>query len=134
MPSLRVAISDSGRILPYAATTARSARRASNAETNAGSLSRSGWRSGTPAAAARALTGASDVFWPRPRGRSGCVTTPTTACDDARSASSVGTANAGVPKNARRRPLTVSPLARARQLLDPSNDEIALDPAQAIHE
>ena len=48
---------------------------------------------------ARALTGASEVLWPRPRGRSGCVTTPTTVWGEARSrASSDGTANAGVPK------------------------------------
>ena len=61
---------------------------------------RSGWSTGSPASTARAFTGASDSFWPRPRGRSGWVTTPTTVCGEARSsASSDGTAKAGVPKN-----------------------------------
>ena len=70
---------------------------------------RSGCSTGRPAASARALTGASDTFCPRPRGRSGCVTTPTTVCGEAASsASSVGTANSGVPKKTMRRGGTVA--------------------------
>ena len=73
------------------------------ASRNAGSFMRSGCSTGRPAASARVFTGASDTFWPRPRGRSGCVTTPITECGDAASsASSAGTANAGVPKNTMR--------------------------------
>ena len=40
------------------------------------------------------------VFCPRPRGRSGWVTTATTEWDDSTSRESVGRANSGVPKNA----------------------------------
>ena len=61
---------------------------------------------------ARVLTGASLVFCPRPRGRSGCVTTATTEWRERSSASSVGTANSGVPKNTTR---SGSPLTFCRR-------------------
>ena len=98
MPRRGVASTGSVRIRPYAATTPRSARSAASSARNGSCFSRSGCSTGTPPSIARAFTGASLVFWPRPRGRSGCVTTPTTACADCSSASSEGTANAGVPK------------------------------------
>ena len=46
--------------------------------------------------------GLAETRCPRPRGRSGCVTTPTTRWREASSAASVGTAKSGVPKNAMR--------------------------------
>src|SRR5439155_12983969 len=67
--------------------------------------------------------------WPRPLGRSGWVTTPATSCRDASSASSVGTANSGVPKKTIRR---MSPFSGARELPDLLHDEVALDAAHAI--
>ena len=57
---------------------------------------------GRPLVRARALMGASLGCCPRPRGRSGCETTATTLWVDSRSASSVGTANEGVPKKTTR--------------------------------
>ena len=59
-------------------------------------------RPGVRAARAVILTGASVTFCPRPRGRSGWVTTPTTWCGDLIRCSSEGTANCGVPKNTTR--------------------------------
>ena len=49
----------------------------------------------------------------RPRGLSGCVTTPTTGWRDASRASSVGTAKAGVPKNTMRSGATICRHAQA---------------------
>ena len=63
--------------------------------------------------AASALTGPGVTRWPRPRGRSGWVTTPAVSCRDPSSASSVGTANRGVPKNTTRRVFTICPGVRA---------------------
>ena len=51
---------------------------------------------------ARSATGDGDIFCPRPRGRSGCVTTATTRCGPATRRASVGTANSGVPKKSSR--------------------------------
>ena len=71
--------------------------------------------------------------WPRPRGRSGCETTPTTVWRDSISARRVGTAKAGVPKNTMRSGRAL-PSPGALQLLNLADDEVALDPAQAIDE
>ena len=54
---------------------------------------------GSPRSAASALTGASVTFWPRPRGRSGWVTTPHDPMARVEQRRNVGTANCGVPKN-----------------------------------
>jgi hypothetical protein len=81
------------------------------------------------------LTGAGVGFWPRPRGRSGCVTTPTTSCRDVEQLRSVGAAKAGVPKKAiRRSDASMSPLAGAPQLLDAAHDQLAVEAAQPIDE
>ena len=85
----------------------------------------------------RTFTGGGCRRWPRPFGRSGCVTTPTTWCVEARSASSVGTANSGVPRNSTRRRRRVAHVhhfpsasaCRCRRSIMPT-----LDGTQAIHE
>src|SRR5262249_19203305 len=60
-----------------------------------------GWSTGTPARSASSFTGEAWMCCPRPRGRSGWVTTATTE-PTARHARSEGTENSGVPKKARR--------------------------------
>ena len=57
-------------------------------------------KTGTPDLLGATFTGEGVTFLPRPRGRSGCVTTATTSCRDPASVSSDGTAKPGVPKNA----------------------------------
>src|SRR6266566_2416873 len=82
---------------------------------------------------ASALTGANVTFCPRPRGRSGCVTTPAMVCGQSSRCCSVGTAKRGVPKNA----MFIAcglPFAGARELLDLPDDQILLQAAQAIDE
>src|ERR1051325_8530332 len=81
---------------------------------------------------------------PRPRGRSGCVMTPTTVCDECTRRSSVGTANPGVPKKATRSDISPStrfarsgrgsPFAGFLELLDLADDEISRDAPQPIDE
>ena len=58
-----------------------------------------GCKTGISCAAAHAFTGETVYFCPRPRGRSGCVTTAMTSARSLRSAraASVGTAKEGVP-------------------------------------
>src|SRR6185369_4384939 len=63
-------------------------------------LSVCGCATRSPRAAAASLTGDAVTWRPRPAGRSGCVNTRFTSAPDAASASSVGTANCGVPANA----------------------------------
>ena len=55
-----------------------------------------------PIRAAASFTGGGDGCCPRPRGRSGWVTTASTWCPASTMRSSVGTAKAGVPKKTRR--------------------------------
>ena len=57
-----------------------------------------GRSSGTPSSPAASDTGDASEASPRPRGRSGCETTPTSVVARA-SARRLGTANAGVPMN-----------------------------------
>src|SRR5580692_11433149 len=61
-----------------------------------------GWATSRPCASAISLTGPARSCRPRPLGRSGWVSTPTTLCRDASSAPSAGTANCGVPAKATR--------------------------------
>src|SRR6188768_1532576 len=55
---------------------------------------------GSRCSAASSLTGDARSCCPRPAGRSGCVSTPTTWCRDLSSACSAGSANCGVPAKA----------------------------------
>src|SRR5215470_15951503 len=79
------------------------------------------------------------VARPRPRGRSGWQTTPTTGSGRARSASSVGHANAGVPMNTMRQVVRSEERARARALPSLALElalsrpvEVALQPGETI--
>jgi hypothetical protein len=85
-----------GRIWPNATTTAMSAPSARRRSGHSGSRRRGGWMTGRPAWSAATLMGGGVSFWPRWAGRSGCVTTVTIVWAR-RSASKVGSANAGVP-------------------------------------
>src|SRR4029077_4934886 len=94
------------------------------------------------AALATSFTGEKETSCPRPRGRSGCVITPTISksfC--ARRCFSVGTANDGVPQKTIRiinplRPLCVRlrhlPLALFPELFDFTPDQIALEHAEVL--
>jgi len=104
----------SGSRRPYAATTPSSGSNAAIASRNDASPSFVGCSTARPADSARAFTGDAETCRPRPRGLSGCVTTPTTvAWGEASRASSVGTAKAGVPKNSTRSGITTFPCAGA---------------------
>src|ERR1035437_1329851 len=70
--------------------------------TAAGRRTRSGWYTVRPSPSAACFTGDAAAFCPRPRGRSGGVSTAATSCPARTMASSVGTAKAGVPSNTRR--------------------------------
>src|SRR5687768_300469 len=120
-----------GMSFPYAATTPTSGDQADSAAIVSGSRNRVGWRMGSSRVRATTFTGASVTRCPRPRGRSGCVTTPTTVCSDSISASRDGTAKSGVPKKTMR---TGLPLAGFGELLDLPDDQIFLQAAQAIDE
>src|SRR5215469_11666533 len=88
-----------------------------------------------PAASAVSFTGELDVSCPRPRGRSGCVTTLSTRKSGcAIMCRSDGTANAGVPQNTRRSATSVLPLAGFFQFFDFPLDHVALQHAQVIQE
>src|SRR5713226_1007858 len=94
------------------------------------------------AASAASLTGEKEISPPRPRGRSGCVITPTISRSDcARRCFSVGTANEGVPQktiritNSPRPPggrLRHLPLALFPELLDFPPDQVALQHAEVL--
>src|ERR1700679_2033423 len=88
-----------------------------------------GWYTGIPAATAASFTGELDVSWPRPRGRSGCVTTPSTLNSlSASSSRRVGRANAGVPqKTILSGGTRVLPLAGFFQLANFALDQVALE-------
>src|SRR6266403_5038298 len=102
----------------------------------------SGWYTATLAASATFFTAEKETSCPRPRGRSGCVITPTISKSDcARRCLSVGTANKGVPQKTIRiinppRPpsgrLRHLPLALFPELLDFSFDQVALQHAQVM--
>src|ERR1700733_2184486 len=88
-----------------------------------------GWYTGMPAATAASFTGELDVTWPRPRMRSGCVTTPSTLNSPRTSSSHrVGRANAGVPqKTILSGGMRVLPLAGFFQLANFALDQVALE-------
>ena len=81
---------------------------------------------------AASFIGEVEISWPRPRGRSGCVTTPAIAnsgCDS--NSRSVGRANDGVPqKIIVSGGTSVLPLAGFFQLADFAFDEVALEHAE----
>ena len=82
-----------GRIWPNATTTNTSAPRAPSRAWSSGSRRiRSGVNTGRPSSRARALTGLGHRSLPRPRRRSGWLTTPTSSCPAATRASRLGTA------------------------------------------
>ena len=83
----------SGRIWPKATTTERSAARAASWSWQWRSRRiRSGVNTGTPSSRARAFTGEASSSLPRPRRRSGWLTTPTRVWPAATRASRLGTA------------------------------------------
>src|SRR5690606_22920528 len=96
---------------------------------------------GSAAARATSLTGGIASFWPRPAGRSGWQTTPTTSCASS-NRRSVGTAKSGVPKkttrslisDVHRRLAVVERHAFADPLLQAAAVEIALEAADAVYE
>src|SRR5580698_4864898 len=95
-----------------------------------------GWYTGIPAATAASFTGELDLTWPRPRGRSGCVTTPSTLNSLCASSSRrLGRANAGVPqKTILSGGTRVLPLAGFFQLANFTLDEVALEHTQVRDE
>src|SRR5690606_9373391 len=97
----------SGSSSPYATTTSRSGG-ASNPHRAGSDGSRrcSGCSTRSPWASAACFTGGAVMRRPRPAGLSGCVRTSGTSAPAATIASSVGTANSGVPANAMRRSCT----------------------------
>src|SRR5258708_99682 len=102
----------------------------------------SGWYTATLAASAACFTAEKETSCPRPRGRSGCVITPTISKSDcARRCLSVGTANEGVPQKTIRiinplRPpggrLRHLPLALFPELFYFPPDEVALQHAEVL--
>src|SRR5215469_610362 len=81
---------------------------------------------GRPKRMAASFMGGGAVSRPRPRGRSGCVTTSRTWWPAAAMRSKVATAKAGVPRNTRRMDGSV-PIPGALQLLDFSLHQVALE-------
>src|SRR5258707_3149390 len=102
----------------------------------------SGWCTGTFVASAASFTAEKEISCPRPRGRSGCVITPTISKSDcARRCLSVGTANEGVPQKTIRiinplRPPSGQrrhlPLALFPELLDFPPDQVALQHTEVL--
>ena len=90
-------------IRPKATTTPSSAA--------APSASSTSWDTGRPSSSAAALTGLGEVAVPRPRRRSGRVTTSATSWPAATSARSGGTAISGVPRKTSRNAVAVSAAA-----------------------
>src|SRR5712691_2385548 len=83
----------------------RSGASARRALANEASRSRSGWSTGRPRAIAISLIAGGATRRPRPRGRSGWHTTPTTGSARPSSASRMGPANRGVPMKTMRQTL-----------------------------
>jgi len=87
-----------GMNCPNATTTPSSGSRARIHASAASSATCSGCSTSSPSSSAALLTGVASSFCPRPRGRSGCETTPTSRWPLAARARRPGTANSGVPK------------------------------------
>src|SRR5579864_1772884 len=80
-----------------------------------------------PASSAASFTGELAVFLPRPRGRSGCVTTAATwKHESASKARREGTAKAGVPQNTSFSGTAALPLACFFHLANFAFDHVAL--------
>src|SRR5688500_7366433 len=77
-----------------------SAAQRDNSSRLSGVFSVAGWARGKCASCASSLTGEARSRCPRPAGRSGCVSTPTTRCADDSNVRSAGSANCGVPAKA----------------------------------
>src|SRR5256886_17141924 len=101
-----------------------------------------GRRTASFAASAASFTAENETLCPRPRGRSGCVITPTISMSGcARRCLSVGTANEGVPQKTIRiinplrppggRPRHLPP-ALFPELLDFPFDQVALQHAEVL--
>ena len=100
---------------PYAVTGQQSGASARRWRRKPSSRGVGGLSTSRPTSAARSATGLGPTRRPRPAGASGRVMTAATSCRDLSSASSEGTAAAGVPANTRRilRPRLVSRAAPA---------------------
>src|SRR6201987_1608212 len=84
-----------------------------------------------PASSAASFTGELAIFLPRPRGRSGCVTTPAIwKYESESSARREGTAKAGVPQNTSFSGTAALPLARFFHLANFALDHVALEHAE----
>jgi hypothetical protein len=86
---------------PYASTSATSGARSRTKLESSPVRTLCGWNTSKPRSIAKSFTAGAWGASPRPAGRSGCVTTPTTSAVSA-SAASEGTASAGVPKKTAR--------------------------------
>src|SRR5215831_3963750 len=117
MPSRGVSRAALGMNCPNATTMPRSARRSRSQASAGSSPICSGWRSGAPSSRAAAATGVGSSIRPRPRGRSGCETTPASVCRVSDNARRAGTANSGVPRNTRRSGESAAGMAGALALL-----------------
>src|ERR1700744_5204003 len=92
----------------------------------------SGCKTSRPTASASCFTGGTVSAKPRPLGRSGWQSTSSMPWPAARSASSVGTANAGVPqKTSRIRDRSPLPFAGALQFADATQDQVTLERTDA---
>ncbi len=96
-PWVGMSSADCGSSAPYATTGQQSGASALRASWKSGSRGCSGFRTGTPRAAARSATGEGSSLRPRPAGASGRVTTPTSSWSEAAMASRDGRATSGVP-------------------------------------
>src|SRR5579871_2560843 len=88
-----------------------------------------------PASAAASFTGENEIAPPRPRGRSGCVTTPSSRkSGSAIRCFNAGTANDGVPQKIIFSGMTRLPGAGFDLLADFALDDVALEHSQMIDE
>src|SRR5271167_29326 len=87
---------------------------------------------GSPRASAICFTGDAANAMPRPRGRSGCVTTNFTRKPAHTSFSSVGAANIGVPQNTRSI-MEALPFALLHQLADLAFHHVPLKRADVVN-
>src|SRR5215831_19340165 len=87
----------------------------------------------SPAASAASLTAEIETSCPLPRGRSGCVTTPSIRISGcAISCCREGTANAGVPQKTMRSAILGLPLAVFFELANLALDHVTLEQAEMV--
>src|SRR5437588_5153992 len=142
-PSFGIGSNFAGIICPYAMITTPSGASFRSSVSVSGARIFSGWCTASFAASAASFTAENETLCPRPRGRSGCVITPTISMSGcARRCLSVGTANEGVPQKTIRiinplRPpggrLRHLPPALFPELLDFPFDQVALQHAEVLH-